>query len=301
MLGNDMFEKVFSLPSFTKTWHNKSYPAISPTNPSLSAKGKSIIITGGGTGIGAAIALSFAKAGATFIGLIARREDRLQASAAAILEIAPLTKVQYEIAGITDSDALDKAFKSLASSSGGKLDILVANAAYMTIPISILTADPTTWWLTLETNVKGTFNSIRSFVPLAAKSSLVINISSAAGHVPASVGGAGGLSAYVTSKIAGAKMVEYLGAEGRESGIRGVNVQPGLVETEMGKKNEGAVWMDSVDLPGDFCVWLASEEAEFLNGRYVWANWDVEELKERKGEILGGAGLLTLSLEGIKV
>ena len=46
---------------------------------------------------------------------------------------------------------------------------------------------------------------------------------------------------------------------------------------------------------------MASEEAEFLNGRYVWANWDVEELKERKGEILGDAGLLTLSLEGIRV
>ncbi|KAF8856273.1 hypothetical protein BDZ45DRAFT_594436, partial [Acephala macrosclerotiorum] len=56
---------------------------------------------------------------------------------------------------------------------------------------------------------------------------------------------------------------------------------------------------DVVGLLGDFCVWLASPEADFLNGRFVWANWDVEELKERKEEILGNPGLLTLTLVGI--
>jgi hypothetical protein len=33
------------------------------------------------------------------------------------------------------------------------------------------------------------------------------------------------------------------------------------------------------DLPGHFAVWAASEKAVFLHGRFVWANWDVEELK----------------------
>jgi hypothetical protein len=35
----------------------------------------------------------------------------------------------------------------------------------------------------------------------------------------------------------------------------------------------------AVKLPGDFAVWAASEEAEFLHGRFVWAKWDVDELK----------------------
>ena len=35
---------------------------------------------------------------------------------------------------------------------------------------------------------------------------------------------------------------------------------------------------DTVQLPGDFAVWAAYEEAEFLHGRFVWAKWDVEEL-----------------------
>lgn len=34
------------------------------------------------------------------------------------------------------------------------------------------------------------------------------------------------------------------------------------------------------DLPGQFAVWAASEEAKFLHGRFVWAKWDVTELRE---------------------
>ena len=41
------------------------------------------------------------------------------------------------------------------------------------------------------------------------------------------------------------------------------------------------------ELPGNFVVWLASEEAKFLKNRYVWANWDVDELKARKEELEG--------------
>jgi hypothetical protein len=40
-----------------------------------------------------------------------------------------------------------------------------------------------------------------------------------------------------------------------------------------------------VSLPGSFNVWLASPEARFLKGKFLWANWDVEELQERSHEI----------------
>jgi hypothetical protein len=53
-------------PFPTKTSHKTAYPAISPTRPELTAKGKTIVITGGGTGIGAETALYFAKAGAAW-------------------------------------------------------------------------------------------------------------------------------------------------------------------------------------------------------------------------------------------
>lgn len=47
---------------------------------------------------------------------------------------------------------------------------------------------------------------------------------------------------------------------------------------------------------GGFGVWLATEKAEFLNGKYVSVNWDVEELMRRKEEILGGK--LSMALVG---
>ena len=50
-------------------------------------------------------------------------------------------------------------------------------------------------------------------------------------------------------------------------------------------------------LPANFNVWLASPEARFLNGRFVWANWDVDELKVRKEEI-EGSNLLEMGLIG---
>lgn len=52
-----------------------------------------------------------------------------------------------------------------------------------------------------------------------------------------------------------------------------------------------------VKLPADFVVWVTSPEAEFLKDRYVWVNWDVEELKGMKEEILKG-GLLKMTLKG---
>ena len=53
-----------------------------------------------------------------------------------------------------------------------------------------------------------------------------------------------------------------------------------------------------VSIAGAFCVWISSPEAAFLKGRFVWAQWDVEEMKARKQEILDNPNLLSLSLGG---
>jgi hypothetical protein len=53
-----------------------------------------------------------------------------------------------------------------------------------------------------------------------------------------------------------------------------------------------------VSLPADFCVWLASDEAAFLKGKYVFANWDVDELKE-KAKRLRGTGELEMWIDGM--
>lgn len=52
-----------------------------------------------------------------------------------------------------------------------------------------------------------------------------------------------------------------------------------------------------IGLPGGFSVWLASNESEFLRGKFVWSNWDVKEMKAREKEI-AESDLLTLKLGG---
>ena len=49
----------------------------------------------------------------------------------------------------------------------------------------------------------------------------------------------------------------------------------------------------TVNLPASFMVWAASKEAKFLNGRFAWANWDVDELKAAAAEIEAGPRFTT--------
>jgi hypothetical protein len=53
-----------------------------------------------------------------------------------------------------------------------------------------------------------------------------------------------------------------------------------------------------VDLPGHFYVWLVSPEASFLRSKFVWANWDVDELVGLKDKILN-KGLIDIDMRGL--
>ena len=53
-----------------------------------------------------------------------------------------------------------------------------------------------------------------------------------------------------------------------------------------------------VELPAHFLVWIASSEAAFLRNKFAWANWDVEELKDRAEEIQGSS-LFRVFLSGV--
>jgi hypothetical protein len=56
----------------------------------------------------------------------------------------------------------------------------------------------------------------------------------------------------------------------------------------------------SEDLPGDYSVWASTPAASFLHGRFVWANWDIEELIQRKAEIEADDGVLKVGVQGVE-
>lgn len=56
---------------------------------------------------------------------------------------------------------------------------------------------------------------------------------------------------------------------------------------------------DDASLPGNFYVWAATKKAAFLHGRFLWANWDVDELIGMKPKIEADKGFLKAGLQGV--
>jgi NAD(P)-dependent dehydrogenase (short-subunit alcohol dehydrogenase family) len=131
-------------PAPTAEWHNDIYPSIDPTRPELSAKGKKIIVTGGGTGIGKGTVEAFAQAGAESVAITGRRLDKLTETKEYV-ESKYNTKVSIHAADITDAVAMQKA----ASEIGG-WDVLVMNAGYLSKPSSIQESNVDEWWKGFE-------------------------------------------------------------------------------------------------------------------------------------------------------
>jgi NAD(P)-dependent dehydrogenase (short-subunit alcohol dehydrogenase family) len=116
-------------PSFTKVWHNKPYPYIDPTRPGLLAKGKNVVVTGGGTGIGRAIGIAFAKAGAKSVVILGRRVEKLEEGKKAISAAAGSdTTVSYKSVDLVKKQNTVVAFDAIAQEFG-KIDVLIANAS----------------------------------------------------------------------------------------------------------------------------------------------------------------------------
>ncbi|KAL6835992.1 hypothetical protein J3E69DRAFT_361334 [Trichoderma sp. SZMC 28015] len=284
-----------NVPTYTKKFHHEPYEAISPTRPELSTKGKNVVITGGGGEIGAAIALTFAQSGASSIALLGRTEATLLKSKQAIDSKYPETTVHIITADVADEASVTAALSKFASVAGKKLDILVANAAVLPDPGTLLGTESSLWWSGFEINVRGQFNLVRAFVPLAEKNATVINVTSSVAQFPFVPGS----SSYHGSKLAGVKIFDYLHFE--NSDLRVLQFHPGVVQSSMSQKSFDTgiprPTMDSPFLPGAFAVWCASAESESLRGKFLWANWDVEELKEIV-KTFEGAPQLTFGLLG---
>lgn len=280
-------------PAPTKAWHTTEYEGINPERPELSAAGKTIVITGGGSGIGPHIATAFARAGAANIVILGRTSSTLQDTKSSLNASYPKVNVIAIVADVVDKAAVDAAFDEIHNSVG-LIDGLISNAGYLAEPSPVATTSIDDWWKAFETNVKGPLHLAQAFLRYVApveRQPVIVNVTSGIAHLPVWPG----MSSYAASKIAGVKLFDYLGAE--NPGVRVVSIQPGTIDTAMARKAKGPA-MDDASLPAGFSVWLASKEAEFLNRKCVWTNWDVEELKAMADKIKG-SDLFTLQLQGI--
>ncbi|KAI3318357.1 putative NADP(+)-dependent dehydrogenase [Xylariaceae sp. AK1471] len=280
-------------PSYTKLSYSATYPSINPTQPGLSTNGKVVLITGASGGIGRATASSFAASGPKALILLGRRSDALAETAARVKSSHGGLAIRTHEVDLLDAPGVRSVFEKVAAEFGG-VDILVHAAGVLAPVLPLVKADTSTFLDGYKMTVVGTLSVAQALI-LGNESAnqgkeprpvTFVNLTTAGILWPPFPG----MGAYVSSKMAAVKLLQSFAVE--NPNMRLHNVHPGFLDTAMSAKLSESIKLpfsyDEISLPSDFLVWIASPEADFLNGKLVFASWDVEELKSRKKEIIGG-------------
>jgi NAD(P)-dependent dehydrogenase (short-subunit alcohol dehydrogenase family) len=264
-----------------------------PGRPDLPLEGQVALVTGGGRGIGRAIALALSDAGAA-VGLCARSSGELANTANDIAQrggrAAPV------VADVTVRADVEQMVADVESAVG-PVDVLVNNAG-LGVAGSFAAMDPDEWWRVIEVNLRGPLYCSRAVLPgmLARGRGRIINISSGAGFQAWPM-----VSSYAVSKAALFRFTENLSAETASQGVKVFAVNPGLVRTAM---SEGALacgqpsveqsfrdaFANGLDIPAErpaqLVVSLAAGAADTLSGRYVSVETNLEETLAHAAEIV---------------
>lgn len=181
------------------------------------------LVTGGGSGIGAAIARALAAEGA-WVCVCGRRDDNLQGTLDAMREAGG--EGAAEVCDVADEVAVDGLLRALAASRG-RFDILVNNAFRMsTGPIAEMTTRA--WRESFDVALDAVFFAMRTALPLMAAGGggAILNISSTAGHA-----GQHSLAGYGSAKAALENLTRVAAIEGAAHGIRVNALAPGCIAT----------------------------------------------------------------------
>jgi NAD(P)-dependent dehydrogenase (short-subunit alcohol dehydrogenase family) len=243
-------------------------------------KGQTALVTGGRRGIGKAIALALAAAGADVAacdiaiadGLLEKTKEVLLASGSRALAL------QADVSRREDVESMTRHVVN----TYGKIDILV-NCAGVWIPgETLVECNEPNWDRVIDTNLKGTYLCCQAVgkTMIPRKSGSIINLSSQVGLTP----GAGG-GAYSISKAGIIMLTRQLALELAEHHIRVNAIAPGIVKTEfnaafwkdpqMEKQTSTMVPLGRLAEPEDVAqsaVFLASDGAGYITGEVICIN-----------------------------
>lgn len=186
--------------------------------------GKVVVVVGGGTGIGAATALAFAKAGArVFIG--GRRTEQL----AKVAELSTGTHpIQFRSVDVAKRDEVVSYFDWVVGLVV-RIDVFVNAAGINVKDRAMSVLSPEQWDNVVNINANGAYNCLFALLPTMRKQKdgVIFNISSVAGKRAIALGGV----AYSASKFAMTALGTCVSNEVNKDGIRLINVYPGEVNT----------------------------------------------------------------------
>jgi NAD(P)-dependent dehydrogenase (short-subunit alcohol dehydrogenase family) len=204
------------------------------------------------------------------------------------------------MAAIGNNNRIKEALCDIRSSISPDIDILVTCAVHIN-PITTTLEVPFEGFAeSITTNIIGNAYLVREFLGDPAtlspsKEKIIIDVASMAAHTIMNVVG----STYGVSKLGFTQWLAHLSEEMEDKGVKIHSMHPGAILTEAARASghdENTVPWDDAQLPGQMAVWLASKESDFLKGRFIWANWDVEEMLGRKSEFEGNSDLLRIGL-----
>jgi meso-butanediol dehydrogenase / (S,S)-butanediol dehydrogenase / diacetyl reductase len=244
----------------------------------MDLKGKVALVTGGGTGIGAAIARRFVSEGAK-VCITGRRQEMLD-RVAGLLPAGSIATCSGDVTVFGDACRMVEQTLKF----GGKLDVLVNNAG-IDPPGAVVDIDPEVWRRVIETNLTGPLLMMKAVLPhmIKAGGGSVINIASLAGTrcIP-------NMPAYCASKAGLIMLTQQASLDYGPSKIRCNVVCPGAVKTEMLVHSMGplgeALHTDTdgalarltsfsplkrAGTPEEItgiCVYLASDDSTFMTG-----------------------------------
>ncbi len=190
--------------------------------------GRSVFVTGGGSGIGLGTAGRFAADGAHVL-ICGRTESKLAAAADTLRTVAPdEARIRHVVADVTVEDQVEAAMASAAEVTGA-VDVLFCCAGGSLHMGPITEADAAAVRGTVDLNLIGTFLCIKHVVPLMSeRGGSIVAMSSGAGHFPHPY-----LWAYGAAKAGIEMLVRYAAEELGDRGIRVNAVQPGIVDDEL--------------------------------------------------------------------
>ena len=242
-----------------------------------SFSGKVAIVTGGGSGVGFAVARAFARSGA-YVAIAGRTKATLVHAAAAIEEAsgAPVLTVGADVAVEADCERIVAA----TIERFGAVNILVNNAAHFAL-VPLIEADAAQAACFLSVNLAGPLHCARAFARWAlerGRGGAIVNVSSISGVRPAH-----GCGLYSASKAALDSLTRSMALEWAPRGLRVNAVAPGHVATEgviedfrAGRLNEAAMIASiparriaDVDDIADAALFLCSDRARHIMGQIL--------------------------------
>lgn len=273
---------AFTLPyQLTKQVRRDVYPLLEPTQPELSAKGKTVLITGVSGGIGKVsmisirfcfsrnqcmqvIAESWTIAGASGIVITGRNSDVLESVAKRLQGLASSdTKILAKTADITDEASVTALFGAVREKVG-KIDVLINGAGSLQGGM-VGTTNPKAFFSDFQVNVLGTYTVTQQFLAQADGAGTVVSFTTGAIATVFP-----GMCGYTASKLALTRIMENLHAE--QPNLRVYLLIPGIVETAMTVEALKPYAKDTPELSASWTLFLSTPRAEWLRGGVVSVN-----------------------------